>query len=276
MVSEELISDINKKPIIIIKLGGSVITDKSKPLTPNLENIERLVHEIKKATAEVDINLIIVHGGGSFGHSLAKESKINQGFKESKQRIGFVKTHQAMIALNKLIVDSLCRNNLPAFSFSPGNMWMTDKGRLVDSEISLIKEAIRRGFTPVLFGDTLLDRSKGFAILSGDQIISYLSKILNPKAIIIGTDTDGLYSADPKINPNSTFIPILTQENKQEVLEGLTGSNSVDVTGGMKNKVLELLDITNYTSKINIINANIDERLYLTILGKDVKKTVIK
>ena len=52
--------------LIIIKLGGSVVTFKEKPLSPNYEGIDKILKvlvEIKKK-----FKIIIVHGGGSFGH----------------------------------------------------------------------------------------------------------------------------------------------------------------------------------------------------------------
>ncbi|MBE0512158.1 hypothetical protein IBX38_03815, partial [Candidatus Bathyarchaeota archaeon] len=95
----------------VLKLGGSVITDKEKTLTPNLPAIERLTKEISRANVSP---LVLVHGGGSFGHPVAEQYGIREGYKDSSQIIGFSKTHQAMTKLNKLIVGSLINHNIPA------------------------------------------------------------------------------------------------------------------------------------------------------------------
>ena len=86
-----------------------MITNKEKPFTANLSEIERLTSEISKANVSP---LVIVHGGGSFGHPVAKQYEIDEGYKDSSQVIGFAKTHQAMTKLNKLIVDSLINHNI--------------------------------------------------------------------------------------------------------------------------------------------------------------------
>nr|MDO8134868.1 hypothetical protein [Candidatus Njordarchaeum guaymaensis] len=80
----------------------------------------------------------------------------------------------------------------------------------------------------MLFGDAVLDTQTGIAILSVDQIISYLSKILTPSLVIVGTDTNGLFTADPKLNPRATLIPEISSKNRQDVLKGLGGAQRVE------------------------------------------------
>ena len=65
----------------IIKLGGSVITDKSKESFFKKEIMNNLSKEIKKANKRC----IIIHGAGSFGHILAKKYKLNNGFIHNNQ-----------------------------------------------------------------------------------------------------------------------------------------------------------------------------------------------
>ena len=87
----------------ILKLGGSVITDKKKPLTPNLQAIERLANEIAQAKVS---SLIVVHGGGSFGHYLAKQYNLTEGYGDTSQVFGFSETHRAMTKLNSLVMEA--------------------------------------------------------------------------------------------------------------------------------------------------------------------------
>ncbi len=64
--------------LLILKLGGSVVTHKDQDYKAHHENIERLSREIAEAN---QYPLIIVHGGGSFGHPFAKKHDIANGFK---------------------------------------------------------------------------------------------------------------------------------------------------------------------------------------------------
>ncbi|MEM3823367.1 MAG: hypothetical protein QXH87_00360, partial [Candidatus Bathyarchaeia archaeon] len=97
----------------ILKIGGSVITDKSGELAAKMQDINRLAQEIHDANVK---NLVIVYGGGSFGHPVAQKYGINAGFKEESQRIGFAETHHFMTVLNGLFMDALIWREVPAIS----------------------------------------------------------------------------------------------------------------------------------------------------------------
>jgi isopentenyl phosphate kinase len=221
------------------------------------------------------MNLIIIHGGGSYGHPLAKKYNINEGLRMTSQLMGFVETHQSMLTLNNLVMKELHDHHLPVISFAPINIWSTDMGRISEGTHQRIEEAIQRGLIPVLFGDTIFDKTRGIGILSGDQIISFLAKNLQPDQIILGTDVDGLYTADPKTNSNARFIPVLSPKNAREVLVGLEGAKATDVTGGMRSKVTELMEIAAFTKKIIILNADIPKRIQLALQAKPVHGTFI-
>ncbi|MDH5596346.1 MAG: isopentenyl phosphate kinase, partial [Candidatus Bathyarchaeota archaeon] len=167
----------------VLKLGGSVITNKEKPLAPNLPAIERLTSEISRANVS---RLVLVHGGGSFGHPIAKQYSIEEGYRDQSQIMGFSKTRQAMTTLNKLVVDSLIQHNIPAVTVQPSSCTITKQGRINLMEERPLRKLLEMGFVPVLYGDAVLDSDTGFAILSGDQLISSLATRLEAERIIIG------------------------------------------------------------------------------------------
>jgi len=154
----------------ILKLGGSVITHKDKDFSPDTENIKRIAKEIAESKSE---SLIIVHGGGSFGHPVAKKYSISDGLKSADQLNGFSETHQAMTQLNQIIVDTLLEAGVPAFAVSASSMLVTSGKRLVDMDLSIIKGLLSIGLVPVMYGDAVLDTKQGFAILSGDQLFCF-------------------------------------------------------------------------------------------------------
>ena len=92
---------------IIVKLGGSVITVKEREFTPDTRIIERVAQELASAMPQ---SLIVIHGGGSFGHPVAKKYRVIEGYHTPEQLLGFSKTRQAMMALNKLLIDTFAQN----------------------------------------------------------------------------------------------------------------------------------------------------------------------
>ncbi|MEM2913921.1 MAG: isopentenyl phosphate kinase [Candidatus Bathyarchaeia archaeon] len=262
---------MKNKPVIL-KLGGSVITKKDEALTPNLQAITRLSKEIFKANPP---SIIIVHGGGSYGHPIAKKYDIAQGLKEESQIFGFSETHEAMVSLNKLVVESLMEKGLPAFGMAPSSFVVTKKGRIQVFEEKPLMQALKLGLIPILYGDAVLDYEQGFAILSGDQMASMLAVKTNAKKLIMGVDVDGLYTANPKTDPSARLIPHLTLESLQQLKNKIGGANVTDVTGGMLGKVLELTAPIEHEVEVMIVNALKPYNIYKALKGEEVIGTKI-
>ncbi len=240
--------------LTIIKIGGSVITDKHVPFSVDAETIKNIISELELVKKE---KTIIVHGGGAFGHPIAKKYMLNKGFKNNDQIKGIVETSHAMLSLNKIIVDMFTEAEFPVISFSPHDIFITKYGRIYRSFLQPLNHALELGLIPVLFGDIVYDATQGVAILSGDQIISYLSMKLKASRVILGTDIDGIYSSDPKIDSKAQLIPELNPENYRRILKLLksTSESQIDVTGSMYGKVRELVKVAKNGIDIYIVNA---------------------
>jgi len=257
----------------VLKLGGSVITHKKKPLTPNLPAIKRLASEISRANVS---RLVLVHGGGSFGHPIAKQYAIEKGYKDQSQIIGFSKTRQAMMMLNKLVVDSLIQHNIPAVTVQPSSCIITKQGRIQLMEEKPLRKLLEMEFVPVLHGDAVLDSDKGFAILSGDQLVSSLAIKLNAERIIIGIDVDGLYASDPKTDLNAQLIQYATPQELRKLQHKIEENKVTDVTGGMLGKIMELIPAVEKGIQAMIINAAKPDNVYKALKSERVSGTVIK
>jgi isopentenyl phosphate kinase len=264
---------LSENRLTILKIGGSVITDKNGELAARLSDINRLAQEIKNADIQ---DLIIIHGGGSFGHPLAKRYSINEGFKEENQKIGFAETHHVMTVLNGLFMDALIWNGLPAISIAPSSCILTKSGRIASFEETTLKTVLKMDFIPVMYGDAVFDVDLGFTILSGDQLVSYIATRLNAKSIIIGVDVDGLYNADPKTEKKAKMFKHLTLKELKNLQKALGKSTACDVTGGMFGKISELLPAIECGIPVKIVNATKPNYIYKVLKGEKVEGTLIK
>ena len=261
------------KPVIL-KLGGSVITVKKKPLTPNRAAIRRLAREV--ASSKV-ASLILVHGGGSFGHPLAKHYAINEGYNgKASQLLGFAKTHQAMVALNKLIVDSLIRSKIPAVAVSPSSCIVTKSGRISTFNEEPLSKLIQMGSVPVLYGDAVLDSDQGFAILSGDQLIAFLALRFNAERIIVGMDVDGLYATDPKTDSSAKLFSHVALKELKNMQRQIGEAKVDDVTGGMLGKIKELIPAVEKGINVFFVNAAKPKNVYKALKNEHVIGTHIE
>jgi len=264
---------LTKARVTVMKIGGSVITDKTTELTPRTQDIDRLADETQRANVK---DLIIVHGGGSFGHPAAQRSAVKEGLKDQNRIMGFAETHHFMTVLNGLVMDSLITHEIPAVSITPSSCMVTEDGRIKDFEQTPMKMLLNMGFTPVLFGDAVPDVKLGFTVLSGDQITSTLATKLDAEHIIVGVDVDGLFECDPKTRPTAKMFSHLSMSDLGDLHAFAGRSTACDVTGGMLGKMKELLPALERGIRITIVNAAKPGRIYNALKGESVEGTVIE
>ena len=266
-------SELNQRETVILKVGGSVITDKNNELAPQTQVMNRLAEEIQKANVK---NLVIVHGGGSFGHPTAQKYAIKDGLKDDKQILGFAETHHVMTVLNGLFMDALVWHNIPAVSITPSSCMTTEMGRIKFFDETILKMLLKMGFLPVLYGDTTLDEKLGFTILSGDQIVSHIARKFDAERIIIGVDVDGLYDADPKVAENAKMYSHLTLQELKKLQDKLGEPTACDVTGGMFGKMTELVPAIEQGIPVTIVNGTKQDYIYKALSGEKVEGTIIE
>ena len=258
---------------VILKLGGSVITYKDEPLRANEEAINRLSEEIAQARIP---QLVIVHGGGSFGHPLAKKYAIKEGFNgQASQLLGFSETHQAMITLNHIVLQALISHNIPAFTVAPSSIIVTKSGRMVARIDEHLKSLLHLGLVPLLYGDAVLDSEQDFTILSGDQLAASAAIQLNAERIVIGVEGDGLFASDPKEGLGN-LIRTCTLQELTELQKQARKTAVHDVTGGMQGKITELLPAVEKGITVVVVNACEPQRVYKALRGEEVIGTVIR
>ena len=263
------------KPPVVLKLGGSVVTFKDRLETPRLDVIRRLALEIAEAKPE---SLILVHGGGGFGHPHALTHRLMEGFKGGlSQLVGFSETRLAMARLNSLMVEALNRVGIPALGFQTSALVTAREGRISSLNLKPLSGALRLGGVPVIYGDAVIDEVQGFTIVSGDMLSSVLARRFRSPLLALGVDVDGIYTDDPKLNPEAKLIRrIKVGRGLKGVLIGVEGSRSLDVTGGMKHKLLEVKRYVASGGKALIFNALKAGNVARVLKGLEVEGTLLE
>jgi len=255
--------------MFIIKIGGSVITDKTKENSFKKDVVDNLAKQIKNSEKEI----ILVHGAGSFGHILAKKYNLNKGYKNNKQIHGFSLTHAMVQRLNSLVLNSLHENGIPAVSLPPHNTLKLKNHKFSSFNHNIFNDYLKIGFTPVTFGDVVLDEKLGFSICSGDLLMQILSNFFKPEKAIFIIDEDGLYTSNPKINNDAELINSTTIEKLKKLT--VSADRHDDVTGGMGGKIETIKNIAKLGINTVLLNGNKPDRLFKVLIGKDTRSTTI-
>jgi isopentenyl phosphate kinase len=245
--------------MILIKLGGSIITNKEKPLSPRKKTIDNILKEIRKIKESV----IIVHGGGSYGHYWSiKYGMHTKPAKTNPKGVAIVKN--SMVELNKIILDSAVKNRINSYCLPPTDFMNGNKS--IKSKILVINDIAKAGLTPITFGDALWFGHKKSYILSGDVIMTTIAKILKPRLSLFVLDVDGVYS-DLK---TKKLIHDFKKEKPQII------NNKMDVTGGMTRKITEANKMTKAGLKVFFLNGNKPKRISDAVSGKRFEGTLFR
>ena len=261
--------------MIILKVGGSILTNKDAQSEVDGKSLKRIASEIKKSLDTSQKELVIVHGAGSFGHPPAKKYKIGEEFgpeEYPQKRVGFCEIQNEVKKLNMYICEAFIEEGLPVIAIPASSFITATNKRITNGNLDSFKRYLSKGFIPVIYGDVVLDDELEFCVISGDQIIQYLAKNLNPDRVILGTDVDGVYSKNPKTHDDAIFFEKFTSLEDLDTFEGTT---NVDVTGGMVGKIKELLYLADLGIESKIINAEVEDNIFKVLENENVKGTLI-
>lgn len=255
--------------MFVIKLGGSVITDKTEYRRFREETVARLASEIKASGRET----IVVHGAGSFGHIVAKQYSLMDGLRDDSQIPAAARVMADTRELSAMVVEELLKAGIPAVSVPPGSCFVLDDGKLIIDNEEPVRRLLALGIVPVMFGDVCADRARGISIVSGDQIMELLCTMFDPEEAVFVSDIDGLYDSDPKTHSDARIIPEVTKAS----LSGIDSDSDVaDVTGGIRGKMESMLRMTDGRRRCFLINGNVPGRLRSVLEGGEVVCTVAK
>ena len=230
-----------KKKLVIVKLGGSVITDKTaKKGLFRKDVVERLAREIKTAKDRGKFSLILVHGAGSFAHPIARKYRLNEGYIDTLSSEGFARTKIGVMELNLLVWQELAKVNLPACIVESSAVIRAKSGRIEELDTKFIEMLLAQDIIPLLSGDVVIDEKMGFSIISGDQIVAFLAKRFDAKKVVFVSDVDGIFDKDPKVYPDARLMPEINDRNYRNIIEKMKVKNKKDVTGEMKGKILSI------------------------------------
>ena len=218
--------------LVVLKLGGSVITDKDSAETVDDDALDGVLDAVAAALDTDDGRLVVVHGGGSFGHVHAAEHGVSTT-DGSHDAAAVTAIHGAMKRLNGEVVGRLQERAVPAVPVHPLSVAARDDAGGLSLPADATAGLLAEGFVPVLHGDVVAHAGAGVTVLSGDEIVTSLADSL-------GADRVGLCSTVPGVLDETDGV-IDEIRSFETVASVLGGSESTDVSGGMAAKVQELL-----------------------------------
>ncbi len=218
--------------VVVLKLGGSVITEKGAVETVDSAALSQAVDVI--ANASVDEGLVVVHGAGSFGHYYADKHGLSTtaGSKDAK---GVWEVHDSMRRLNDRVVRAFHDGGVSALPVTPLSVGSRSRAGTLSLPLVGVRAMLAEGFLPVMHGDVIVHESRGATILSGDTVVGYVARALGASRVGLCSEVPGV------LDDTGALVPKITSFD--DVDSYLGGSEETDVTGGMAGKVTEMLGL---------------------------------
>ncbi len=260
MQSQRDVSNIN----LMIKIGGSVLTDKMQSNVINYELIEKICYKLK-VLYDRDMKFVIVTGVGSLGHQTVAKYSVHKGDDGSlTRRLGLLKAQIQVNKLRNVFLGGLLAAEIPAVQFYTSSIAESNQMKPIKLFLEPIKKFMDSGLIPVVSGDVVADQSMGFSVMSGDIAFLEIYKQWKPKLLVYGTDVDGIFTADPKNDETAQLIKHINSKMMQKSLKGITDGTNIDVSGAMLGKyraIMTLLSI-DQSIEVHLINLHDPENLH--------------
>lgn len=279
--------------MIFLKLGGSLITDKTQANTPRLDVIRRLAREIQFTIHNSQFSILLGHGSGSFGHAAAKRYGTRAGVHDAESWRGFAEVSVAAARLNRIVADALHEAGVPVISFCPSASARCMDGRLVYLDTAPIRAALDHGLVPLVMGDVAFDDVRGGTIVSTEEVFAYLADALPVTHVLLAGETEGVYRGfEPRSREDAKegmedhlvpsrlrgdIVPRITSLNWEEIRDGVGGSQGADVTGGMASKVRDMLDLVaaHPTVTVRIFSGLVEGNLMRALRGEPIGTEIV-
>lgn len=222
------------KERIFLKIGGSFITDKTIANSFKAKRVQLIARAIVRALTECEIELLLAHGAGSFGHIKAKEFDAQDGIHPIHDWRAFYEIRNDMIRMNQQFIQICNKEGLFPITVQPSAIITSSGGKIGAIDCSAITYLMQFNQIPVVHGDIVVDSVQGFTIASTEDILAALAEQFYFDRVLMVSDVAGVLDVQRKV------IPEINESNYHDIMHHLGSARGADVTGGMRNKVSQL------------------------------------
>ena len=226
--------------IVLVKLGGSLLTEK-KSQTPKIR--ENNIKKISEIISKINKKIILIHGAGSYAHPLVKKYNIHKGLDGTQEQIrGITKAKEQVRELNSILCKNMKENGLLFENIIPSQKIKIDNhNQPINFPKEDFDEILAKGKIAITFGDIVDTENEDVGILSGDTLLLKLAELYKPKRTFFIMDYPGIVKG--KLDDENLTI---YDEIDSRFVKNITiqeDNERPDVTGGLLNKIKCALQI---------------------------------
>jgi len=253
---------VAKAKRIVIKVGTSTLTDDNHRLAPDkVKKLAREIVELRRRGKEV-----ILVSSGAIGAGIGKLNL--------KQRPRDIKLLQATAAVGQSILMSTYDRYFSAYGQTIAQLLLThadflSRQRYLNLRNTLLT-LLKSGVIPIVNENdtTAVDEIK---VGDNDNLSALVASNLEADLLIILTDTDGLFTRDPRRSERAELIPVVRDITPEIERIADTGEKTkTSSVGGMKTKIQAAKLAMNAGIPVVIANGAEEDILLRIVEGEPV------
>ena len=253
--------DLDNAKRIVVKVGTSTLTHKGGRL--NLRRVENLV-KVLCDLANSGKEIILV-SSGALGVGVGKLGlKHRPKENKDKQAVAAVGQCELMFIYDKFFGEY--NHNVAQVLLTKFAMDTDYKRQNVQNTVNALLDM---GIIPIVNeNDTVaIDELDGENIGDNDRLSAMVATIVNADLLILLTDIDGLYTTNPREDPNAEQLDEVA-EITDEIRTMAGGTGSSRGTGGMRTKIIAAEMATEAGIDVCVMNGENPKRLYHFLEGQ--------
>lgn len=214
---------------VVVKIGSSSLTSDEGGL--HKENIQFFATELAKLHNEGNQVILVTSGA------------VAAGFREIgyETRPKIVHQKQAAAAVGQALLMQAYQEAFSKYGIVAAQILLTrydfSNRKRINNALMTIEELLAQRIIPIINeNDTVSTAEIVLKFGDNDHLSALVATMTKANKLAIITDMDGLYTADPRKNPNATKIERVV-EISDDILEIAGGAGSAVGTGGMRSKI---------------------------------------
>lgn len=253
--------DIASKKRIVLKLGTSTLTHKTGKLNiRRMNNLVRVLADLHNSGKE-----LLIVSSGAVGMGIGKLNL--------PERPKDTPSKQAAAAVGQCELMHVYDDMFSKYSVTVAQILLT-KNTLHNDRLPHVQNTIERllqlGVIPIVNeNDTVAIDELELEIGENDSLSAIVASIANADLLVILSDIDGLFSADPRKYADAEVVPVV-EKIDENIIKMAGGAGSSFGTGGMATKINAAKIATENGIDMVIMNGKDPEQLYNLFENKEV------
>lgn len=256
---------LKEKKRIVIKIGSSSLTHRETG-DMNFAKMEKLVRVISDLRGQGKEVVLVSSGAIAAGRHVLGNRKRPDTLAQ-KQAFAAVGQARLMMIYQRLFAEY---NQTAAQVLLTKHTMINDASRF--NAQNTFEELLKLGTVPIVNeNDTVSTAEIPYVDTFGDndQLSAVVAALIEADLLILLSDIDGLYSDDPRRNPEAQFIDIVYEIDAKLLAMGKDTSSSDVGTGGMSSKLTAARIATDSGTDMVIANGEEVSVIQEIIDGKD-------